>query len=547
MGASEVLLNGIQCSSLGDCVAVGAADVKTAVPLLETETAGSWVASTSAIAPPLGAAGKNGELLSVWCASYGNCVAFGLYEAGKSSIGAMAALETSGVWARAVGVADGKFAGGFVIPESLACSDVSNCTAIGIGLTSILSGALSTIEWTESAGVWRAAKALPYSKGHEFVGLTVACPTASTCFVGGIDEHGSKHVVDPAIAVESSNSWSVPRLLYLPRLSPVTTGGFITSLSCGSSTTCEAVGELELPSSCSGPGSVCISVSSSSQLSDALRARMSFRRTTDNASSATLTISGGASFAATWANGAWSSIGVLHGTKVGAKPAASSSLDAVACPSPVECLALGDNSVVVKNSVLSSPFSANLLTVRTTSVPSRPMTVRVAAKPRGALISWLPPSNDGGSPITRFTATVSPGGTQCRIASYFCRVGGLVNGHRYRVAVRDITYAGISDPTVSESFLVGAVPTPPRDLRPSVKGSEVRITWASSTSSTGERITSYKVDVFRGFTTLARVCRTAQRHCTFAHLPKGDYFVEVVASDASGDSPLATSGFIIRK
>ena len=175
------------------------------------------------------------------------------------------------------------------------------------------------------------------------------------------------------------------------------------------------------------------------------------------------------------------------------------------------------------------------------------MTERVTASPRGALISWLPPSNDGGSPITRFTATVSPGGTQCRTARYFCRVGGLINGHRYRVAVRDITYAGISDPKVSESFVVGAVPTSPRELRTSVKGSEVRITWAASTSSTGERITSYKVDVWRGFTTLAGACRTAQQHCTFAHLPKGNYLVEVVASDASGNSPLATSGFVIVK
>jgi hypothetical protein len=56
-------------------------------------------------------------------------------------------------------------------------------------------------------------------------------------------------------------------------------------------------------------------------------------------------------------------------------------------------------------------------------------------------------------------------------------------------------------------------------LRTSVKGSDVRITWAASTSSTGERITSYKVDLWRGFTTLAGACRTAQRHCTFAHLP----------------------------
>ena len=49
---------------------------------------------------------------------------------------------------------------------------------------------------------------------------------------------------------------------------------------------------------------------------------------------------------------------------------------------------------------------------------------------------WLVPAADGGSAITGYTATASPGGRTCTATITSCVITGLANGTAYTVTVR---------------------------------------------------------------------------------------------------------------
>ena len=280
-GGQRASVNGIVCASVGNCVAVGGyTDVfsQFALPLIETETSGAWAESTISI--PKGSSG-NGQLLDIWCASPGNCVALGEYSYSTSSSVAplpMIAAETAGTWAQAVGLSDG---GGrsVIIPTSLSCSDVADCTAVAYGSSTALGA--GSFYWRETAGTWSNVALLPQQRGFQFLSYSVACPSATTCMaVGGLSKGAGGFF--PSVATETSGSWSVPTPLALPKLAPVPDQALFTSVTCAGSSLCEAVGTLRSTSA-----------------------------TTPDAP-----------FAATWQNGIWSSLGTFHRSMVGARPAA---------------------------------------------------------------------------------------------------------------------------------------------------------------------------------------------------------------------------------
>jgi protocatechuate 3,4-dioxygenase beta subunit len=69
------------------------------------------------------------------------------------------------------------------------------------------------------------------------------------------------------------------------------------------------------------------------------------------------------------------------------------------------------------------------------TAPSAPLAVSAVAANGAAAVSWSAPA-DGGSPITSYTVTASPGGRTCSTASLTCTVTGLTNGTAYSFVVR---------------------------------------------------------------------------------------------------------------
>jgi hypothetical protein len=106
-----------------------------------------------------------------------------------------------------------------------------------------------------------------------------------------------------------------------------------------------------------------------------------------------------------------------------------------------------------------------VIRVEAALAPSAPRTPSATAGDSSATVSWLAPVDDGGSPITAYRVTSSPGGITVASDPNATSVvlPGLINGVSYSFSVVAVNAAGESEPSVpSNSVTPGALDeTPP--------------------------------------------------------------------------------------
>jgi hypothetical protein len=139
----------------------------------------------------------------------------------------------------------------------------------------------------------------------------------------------------------------------------------------------------------------------------------------------------------------------------------------------------------------ASPVSA------AAGVPGAPTGVSAVPRDQGALVSWTPPSSDGGSPVTGYVITASPGGKSVHtsvVTSFL--VGGLVNGTAYTFTVAAVNASGTgpaSSPSATVTPKATAVPGPPRSVAAVAGFQQATVSWAPPKSDGGAPVTGYKI------------------------------------------------------
>ena len=175
------------------------------------------------------------------------------------------------------------------------------------------------------------------------------------------------------------------------------------------------------------------------------------------------------------------------------------------------------------------PAEETLLAVIPADMPSFPVSVRASPGDGAAYVSWDPPSVDGGSAITSYLVSASPGEMTCTSdePAHWCELTGLTNGERYKIRVVARNAVALGQRSKAVTVTPHPVPSPPIGITALAGAESIAVSWVpSSNQPLGISVTSYLVSAWPGGST----CSTSDQSCTLTGLQDGTaYLVDVVA------------------
>jgi hypothetical protein len=238
----------LSCASAGNCSAGGqyVDSSWSGQAFVVSQVKGAWHKAIQV--PGIASLNKSSAwIVSVSCGSAGNCSAGGTYGDGESSGVATRQVfvvdEVNGTWHTAVEV-PGTAAlntGGGADMYSVSCASAGNCSVGGSYFTSYSHAFVAS----QVNGTWRSAVEVPgtaaLNQGGIAYAISVSCASAGNCSVGGTYTDSSKHM-QAFVVSEVNGTWRTA--IEVPGTAALNQGGnaFVQSVSCASARNCSAGG-----------------------------------------------------------------------------------------------------------------------------------------------------------------------------------------------------------------------------------------------------------------------------------------------------------------
>jgi Putative Ig domain len=266
-GGQKGSVYSVTCTSPGNCVGVGQYTDSNGTgdyqAMVATETGGVW-GQASKLTLPSGAntssGGQYAALNSVNCTSQGNCVAVGNYTDtnGTENLQAMIATETDGVWGQAGKLtlpagANTAASSQAAFLNSVNCTSPGDCVAVGGYNDSNGSYDGQGMIAVESSGTWGQASETTLPSGANTTANaqhaeleSVTCTSSGNCVaVGDYADNNGEDNYQAMVTVESNGVWGATSELTLPSGATTVAGDQNAdpeSVACTGQGTCVTVG-----------------------------------------------------------------------------------------------------------------------------------------------------------------------------------------------------------------------------------------------------------------------------------------------------------------
>lgn len=151
--------------------------------------------------------------------------------------------------------------------------------------------------------------------------------------------------------------------------------------------------------------------------------------------------------------------------------------------------------VSATNIVGTSDDSTASSETSTLGVPGAPTITNAAAGARSAVITWTAPASDGGSPITLYTITSTPGNITATSSTVTpTTVSGLSDNTSYTFVIKATNSAGDSlDSDPSSSITTFNLPGVPTGLTATSSTGAILLSWTAPANTGGTPITGYNI------------------------------------------------------
>jgi hypothetical protein len=180
---------------------------------------------------------------------------------------------------------------------------------------------------------------------------------------------------------------------------------------------------------------------------------------------------------------------------------------------------------------LTSPPSVSPPVIPRTN-PSPPLNVSASPLPYSANITWSPPTENGGGPITEYRVTSVPGNYQVITTNLSATVTGLEGGFTYRFTIVATNSFGLDSlPAITQQIVIPSVPDAPTNLTAVPADSSLVLSWTAPTGP----VTGYTVTL----TTIGAsdIINNVAGPYTATGLTNGAlYTISVVAKNSAGSS-----------